>query len=58
MQLYLFNHMVIALMSMTLMYPYGQSAYEISSEHARGVKASEFFPIGLKALWLGILGSD
>lgn len=43
---------------MTLMYLYGQSAYQISSEHARGVKASEFFPIGLKALWLGILGSD
>jgi len=50
--------MVVVLMSMTLMYLYGQSAHQISSEHAREVKAPEFFPTGLKALWVGLLGSD
>ena len=40
------------------MYLYGQSAHQISSEHAREVKAPEFFPTGLKALWVGLLGSD
>lgn len=35
---------------MTLVYLYDQSAHQISSEHSRGVKTSEFFPMGLDTL--------